>query len=107
MVEPKAKSGGSAGRRQHRTGLTGGLDRSDQWTGLTSGEHRSNWWWPWTPRRSEAEDTRRDRKACVEAKQGAMLGCPFDEENLKFPTLSSRGVYRLKDIVVICHLSGT
>ena len=53
------------------------------------------------------EDTRRDRKACVKAKQGAVLGCPFDEENLKFPNLPSRGVYRLKGIVVICHLSGT
>ena len=58
-------------------------------------------------RRSEAKDTRRDRKACVEAKQGAVLGCPFDEENLKFLKLPSRGVYRLKGIVVICHLSGT
>ena len=38
-------------------------------------------------RRSEAKDTRWDRKACVEAKQGAVLDCPFDEENLKFPNL--------------------
>ena len=58
-------------------------------------------------RRSEAKDMRRDRKACVEAKQGAVLGCPFDEENLRFPKLPSRGVYRLKGIVVIYHLSGT
>ena len=58
-------------------------------------------------RRSEAKDTRRDRKACVEAKHCAVLGCLFDEENLKFPELPSRGVYRLKGIVVICHFSGT
>ena len=94
MVEPKAKSGGSAGRRQRQTGLTGGPDRSDRWQ-------------PWTSRRSEAEDTWRDRKACVEAKQGAVLGCPSDGEIIKFPNLPSRGVYRVKGIVVICHLSGT
>ena len=58
-------------------------------------------------RRSEAKDMWQDRKACVEAKQGVVLGCPFDEENLKLPKLASRGVYRLKGIVVICHLSGT
>ena len=76
-------------------------------TDLTGGEHRSDQWQPWRSRRSEAEDTRQDRKACVEAKQGAVLGCPFDEENLKFLNLPSRGLYRLKGIVVICHLSGT
>ena len=76
-------------------------------TGLTGGGHRSDRWRPWTPRGSEAEDMRRNRMACIEAKLGAVLGCPFDEENLKFPTLPSRGVYRLKGIVVICHLSGT
>ena len=58
-------------------------------------------------RRSKAEDTRWDRMACVEAKRGAVLGCPSDEENFKFPILPSRGVYRLKGIVVICHFSGT
>jgi hypothetical protein len=31
----------------------------------------------------EAEDTHRDRMACVEAKQGAITGHPSDEENLK------------------------
>ena len=58
-------------------------------------------------RKSEAEDTRRDRMACIEAKQGAVLGGPFDGENIKFPNLPSRGVYQVKGIVVICHLSGT
>ena len=58
-------------------------------------------------RRSKAEDTRQDRMACAEAKRGAVLGCLSDEENLKFPKLPLRGVYRLEGIVVICHLSGT
>ena len=93
LVEPKAMSGGSAGRRQRRIGLTGGPYRSDRWTGLTGGEHRSDRWQLWTSRRSEAEDTRWDSMACVEAKQDAVLGYPFDEENLKFLTLPSRGVY--------------
>ena len=68
---------------------------------------RSDRWKPWTSRRSEAEDTRRDRMACVEAKRGRVLDCLSDEENFKFPKLPSRGMYRLKGIVVICHISGT
>ena len=60
-----------------QTGLTGGVD-------LTGLETRSDRGQPWTSRRSEVKDTRRDRKACVEAKQGAVLGYPFDEENLRF-----------------------
>ena len=67
---------------------------------------QSDRWQPWTSRRSEAEDTRRDRKACVEAKQGAVLSCPFDEENHKFLKLPSRGVYQLKVIVVIATSPG-
>jgi hypothetical protein len=42
--------------QQHRTGLTGGSDWSDRCASTQSGDF-------------EAEDTRRDRKACVEAKQ--------------------------------------
>ena len=56
---------------------------------------------------TEAEDTRWDRMACVEAKRGEVLSCPSDEENFKFPKLPLRGVYRLEGIVVICYLSGT
>jgi hypothetical protein len=41
--------------QQHRTGLTGGY-RSDRCATMQSGDF-------------EAEDTRRDRKACIEAKQ--------------------------------------
>jgi hypothetical protein len=36
--------------------------------------------WPPAPRSFEAEDTRRDRKACVEAKQVAVAGLPSDED---------------------------
>jgi hypothetical protein len=42
--------------QRHQTGLTGGSDRSDQCATMQSGDY-------------EAEDTRRDRTACVEAKQ--------------------------------------
>ena len=72
-------------------------------TGLTGGVHRSDQWRSWTSRRSEAEDTRQNRMACVEVKQGVVLGCPSDGEIIKFPNLPSRGVYRVKGIVVICH----
>ena len=77
------------------------------WGGLTTQEGRSDRVARTASRRSEAEDTRWDRMACVRAKRGAMLGYPSDEENLKFPKLPLRGVYRLEGIVVICHLSET
>jgi hypothetical protein len=47
--EPKMKV------QQHRTGLTGGSDRSDRCATTQSGDF-------------EADDTRLDRKSCVEAK---------------------------------------
>jgi hypothetical protein len=34
----------------------------------------------------KVEDTRRDRMACIEAKQGAVAGHPSDEENLSKTT---------------------
>jgi hypothetical protein len=52
-------------------------------TGLTGEEHRSDRCATTQSGVFEAEDTRRDRKACVEAKQGAIAGHPFDGENLK------------------------
>ena len=79
LVEPKAKSRGSAGRRQRRTDLTGGPDWSDRW----------------------------DRIACVEGKRGAVLGCPSDGDIDMFPILPLMGVYRPRGILVIRHLSGT
>jgi hypothetical protein len=44
------------------------------------------------PRCFEAEDTRRDRKACVEAKQVAVAGHPSDEENLKTSEFALEGL---------------
>jgi hypothetical protein len=52
------------------TGLTGEEHQSDRCVTMQSGDF-------------EAEDTRRDHMACVEAKQGAVVGHPFDGENLK------------------------
>jgi hypothetical protein len=54
----------------HRAGLTAQGGRSDR-----PGRRR--------PSSFEAEDTRRDRKACVKATQGAVAGHPSDGENVK------------------------
>jgi hypothetical protein len=61
--------------------------------GLTSEEH-------WSDRCAttqfgifKAEDTRRDRMACVEVKQGAVAGHPSDGENLKTSKTALRGLY--------------
>jgi hypothetical protein len=43
----------------------------------------------------EAEDTRRDRKACVEAKKGAVAGHPFDGENPKTSKTTLEGLVSL------------
>jgi hypothetical protein len=43
----------------------------------------------------EAEDTRRDRKACVEAKQCAVTGHPSDGENLKTSITALEGLVSL------------
>jgi hypothetical protein len=43
----------------------------------------------------EAEDTCRDRKACVEAKQVAVTGHPSDEENLTTSKFSLEGLVSL------------
>jgi hypothetical protein len=40
----------------------------------------------------EAEDTHRDRKACVEAKQVAVAGHPFDGESLKICKTALEGL---------------
>jgi hypothetical protein len=45
----------------------------------------------------EAEDTRWDRKACVEAKQGAVAGHPSDGESLK---TSKTALERLVSLVI-------
>jgi hypothetical protein len=41
------------------------------------------------------EDTRRDCKACVEAKQVAVTGHPSDEENLKTSKFALEGLVSL------------
>jgi hypothetical protein len=43
----------------------------------------------------EVEDTRRDRKPCVEAKKGAIAGHPSDGENLKNSKTSHEGLVSL------------
>jgi hypothetical protein len=52
-------------------------------TGLTVEEHRSDRCATTQSRIFKAEDTHRDRKACVEAKLCAIAGHPSDGENLK------------------------
>ena len=80
LVEPKAKSGGSTRRGGIQASLTAQEGRSDRVARTAS-------------RRSEAEDTRRDRMACVEEKRGAVLSCPFDGDIDMFPILPLMGVY--------------
>jgi hypothetical protein len=51
-------------------------------TGLTGGEHRSDRCATTQSGDFEAEDTRRDRMACVEATQGVVAGHPSDGEDM-------------------------
>jgi hypothetical protein len=67
--------------QQCQTGLTGGSDRC---VTTQSGIF-------------EAEDTRRDRKACIEAKQVVVAGHPSDGENLK---TSKTALERLVSLVI-------
>jgi hypothetical protein len=65
----KAKTGEPKTELQQRqTGLTGEEHRSDRCATMQSGIF-------------EAEDTRRDRMACVKATQGAVAGHPSDGES--------------------------
>jgi hypothetical protein len=60
--------------------------------GLTGEEHRSD---PCATTQFgifEAEDTRRDRKACVEAKQVAVAGHPSDGESFKSSKTALEGL---------------
>jgi hypothetical protein len=50
---------------------------------------------PLAPRCFEAEDTRWDRKACIEAKQVAVAGHPSDEKNLKTSKFTLEGLVSL------------
>jgi hypothetical protein len=62
-------------------------------TGLTGEEHRSDRCVTMQSRIFEVEDTHRDRKSCVEAKQVAVTGHPSDGENLKTSKTALRGLY--------------
>jgi hypothetical protein len=68
--------------QQCQTGLTGGSDRSNRCATTHSGIF-------------EVEDTRRDRKACVEAKQVVVAGHPSDGENLKTSKTTLEGLVSL------------
>jgi hypothetical protein len=72
--------------QQLHTGLTVGTD-------LTGEEHQSDRCATTQSGIFEAKDTRRDRMACVKAKQGAVAGHPSDEENLKTSKTALRGLY--------------
>jgi hypothetical protein len=66
-------------------------------TGLTGEEHQSDRCATSQSGDFEAEDTRRDRMACVEATQGAVAGHPSDGENMK---TSKTALERLVSLVV-------
>jgi hypothetical protein len=64
-------------------------------TDLTGEEHRSNRCATTQSGIFEAEDTRLDRKACVEAKQCAVARHPSDGENLKTSKTAHEGLVSL------------
>jgi hypothetical protein len=64
-------------------------------TGLKGEEHRSDRCATTQSGIFEAEDTRRDRKACIEAKQVAVAGHPSDGENLKTSKTALEGLVSL------------
>jgi hypothetical protein len=64
-------------------------------TSLTGEEHRSDRCATTQSGIFEAEDTRRDRKACIEAKQVAVVGHPSNEENPKTSKFSLEGLVSL------------
>jgi hypothetical protein len=64
-------------------------------TGLTGEEHRSDRCATTQSRIFEAENTRRDRKACVEAKQAAVAGHPSDGESFKSSKTALEGLVSL------------
>jgi hypothetical protein len=62
---------------------------------LTGEEHQSDRCATMQSGIFEAEDTRRDRKACVEAKQVAVAGHPSNGENLKTSKTALEGLVSL------------
>jgi hypothetical protein len=63
--------------------------------GLTGEEHRSDRCAMTQSGIFEAEDTRQDRKACVEAKQVTIAGHPSDGESLKTSKTALEGLASL------------
>jgi hypothetical protein len=61
-------------------------------TGLTGEEHRCDRCARMQSEIFEAEDTRRDRVACVEATQGVVAGHPSDGESLKTSKTALEGL---------------
>jgi hypothetical protein len=61
-------------------------------TGLTGEEHRSDQCATTQSGIFEAEDTRQDRKACVEAKQVAVAGHPSNGESFKTSKTALEGL---------------
>jgi hypothetical protein len=64
-------------------------------TGLTGEEHRSDRCATTQSGDFEAEDTRRDRMACVEATQGAVARHPSDGEDMKTSKSAFEGLVSL------------
>jgi hypothetical protein len=64
-------------------------------TDLTGGEHRSVRCATTQSGNFEEEDTRRDRKACVEAKQVAVAGHPSDGESFNSSKIALEGLVSL------------
>jgi hypothetical protein len=64
-------------------------------TGLTGGEHRSDRCATTQSRDFEAEDTRQDRMACVEATQGAVAEHPSDGKDMKTSKSALEGLVSL------------
>jgi hypothetical protein len=64
-------------------------------TGLTGEEHQSDRCATTQSGIFEAEDTRWDHEACVEAKQVAVAGDPSDGENLKTSKTALQGLVSL------------
>jgi hypothetical protein len=64
-------------------------------TGLTGEEHRSDRCATTQCRDFEAEDTHRDRKACVEVKQVAIAGHPSDGAMTKISDFAVEGLVSL------------
>jgi hypothetical protein len=64
-------------------------------TGLTGEEHRSDRCASTQSEDFKVEDTRRDRMACVEAKQGPVAEHPSNRKNLKTSKTALEGLVSL------------